>query len=251
MKLTRALGLSAIAATVLVSGCTSTVVEGRAVDDGKGCKISRVTMQCIDGLETGVETTSPTAAPRVNPSSVPGGVQACDGSQCSFSAGDDEVSLLVSESLTDVWNMWNSIGAGFELTMYKNGIGNCDGNSPSAAAWVCPSTSRGGWSPAVLRSWAEKRGATLRDTVRATVAHEAGHMVLEKYNNDSDDLMTNELRADCMAGIYSKWSVNTEYSAMGELPLSVMQRVLYGSKSKKAIETGFYKDIKDCAEYTP
>ena len=253
MKLTRTLGISVAAAAVLVSGCTSTV-EGRAQDDGKGCKISRVTMQCYDPSEIDpAATTSPAPTPQSNP--IPAGtdgVKACDGSKCTFTAADDEISRLVSESLTDVAHMWSNLNVLITLTMYKGGIGKCDGDGDeTATAWVCPSTQRGGWSPAAVRNRAAEKGTTISDTVRSIVAHEMGHMAAAKFGVSSDDFVTNELRADCFAAGYSRWTMKTTDSAMGQLPVETMKRVLAGPRRNAAIDAGYNGTPKTCSEYTP
>lgn len=252
MSLARALGVSAITATVLVSGCTSTV-EGRATDDGKGCKISRVTGLCYDPSEVGIPTaTSPAPTPQSNPTPAGTGVKACDGDKCAFSAGDDEVSRLVSESLLDVAHMWSNLKVPITVTLFKDGTAGCDVNDdPSATAWVCAEQHLGGWSPAAMRAQAQKRGASIEEVVRSVMAHEMGHMAAAKFGVSSDDFVTNELRADCFAAGYSRWTMKTTDSAMGQLPVETMKRVLAGPRRNAAIDAGYNGTPKTCSEYTP
>lgn len=257
MKLSRALGLSAAAASLILSGC-STATEGRAQQDTATTSTAVVcpsgtVLTKIGKCDSATTTTSPTAAPNANPTATLPSVSACDGTQCDLSTSDDEVDRLVSEALDDVTGMWAKNDVNLTLHMYKNGIGTCDGdNDPSAAAWVCIESHRGGWNSAVIRDTAAKRGATLSDTVRSIVSHEVGHVVLGVFNADRDDLMTDELRADCMGGGYSRWTMlDPANSAMGQLTLERTQNVLYGSKSVKAVAAGYHGTPSTCTEYTP
>ncbi|WP_163742342.1 hypothetical protein [Mycolicibacterium fallax] len=158
----------------------------------------------------------------------------------------------MSESIVDVANMWKNLNVNPNLHLYKNGAADCPhGRDVSATAWTCVSTHTGGWNPALLRSWAVERGATLSDTIRATIAHEVAHVVLDGWNSAGDDLMTKEVRADCLAAGYSRWTMTTSDSAMGQLPLERMKNVLYGSKSAKAMDAGYTGTPKTCASWTP
>ncbi|MCB1257303.1 MAG: hypothetical protein KDB26_09375 [Microthrixaceae bacterium] len=254
MKPVRALGVAAVTVCLTLAGCTS-AVDGVAQQDSgtgivcdEGYELSQIG-KCV--LADEVTLTAPT--PVAQPVPAEPSVGACDGLNCDLSVSNDEVDRLIAKSLDDVTVMWAANGVDVTLHMFKNGIGTCDGDgSDSAAAWVCPSSKRGGWSPSVLRSWAVERGATLEDTVRATIAHEVGHMVLHIYNADSDDLDTDELRADCMGGGYAKWTMlDPANSAMGQLTLERAQNVLYGSKSGKAVAAGYHGTPSTCTEYTP
>ena len=248
MKPARALTLSAVVAAVLVTGC-STVVDGRAMDDGKGCLLSPTGL-CIrpDDIPTPTTTTT-TATPQRN-ETPQGGVRVCDGDDCDLSDSPDEVSRLVSESLADVDTMWARINIPVSVEMYRGGIGNCDGNEDDAAAWVCLSTKRGGWNPDVLRAHAAKKGATLEDTVRVIMAHEIGHLVVDQYDATSMDFVIDELRADCMAGGYARLT-QSGTSSMGALSVETTARVLSGDRRTAAVQAGYDGNPQKCLEYTP
>lgn len=262
MKLNRALGLSAVAASLVLSGCT-TATDGRAQDDSistnaagtcpSGYVLTKIG-KCapVDETQPTPTTTSPTAAPNADPipASEPD-VSACDGTKCSFGAGDDEVDGLVSESLDDVTVMWANLNVHYTLHMYKGGIGECRGNSPTATAWTCVYTNRGGWDAADIRARAAKYGATLSDTVRSIIAHEVGHIVLYGWDGEHADGKITELRADCLAAGYSRWTMTTSDSSMGQLPMETMQNVLHGSQRAAAIAAGYNGTPKTCVEYTP
>ena len=262
MKTARVLGILAVAAALVLSGC-STATEGRAQDDSIS---TNVVGECPSGYiltkigkcapadatqPTPTTTTSP-AAPNANPipASEPD-VSACDGTQCDLSTSDDEVDRLVAESLTDVAAMWDRLNVDVTLHLYKDGTVGCQTDSETATAWVCVKSRVGGWNPAEMRKWATDHGTSLEDTIRATVAHEVGHIVIEKFGATSPDMVTNETRADCMAGGYAKWTMTTSDSAMGQLSLDTTKRVLKGPRRNAAVEAGFTGTPKTCVEYTP
>jgi len=148
--------------------------------------------------------------------------------------------------------MWARINVPVSVEMYKGGIGNCDGDGDATAtAWVCSSTGRGGWNPIALRARSVKENVALDATVRSVMAHEVGHLVVAKYGATSKDFVTNELRADCLAAGYSRWTTTTPYSAMGELPLHEMKRALPGDRRNAAVQAGYDGNPQKCLEYTP
>lgn len=256
MKTARALAISAVGATLVLGGC-STAEPPRAQDTTtttsatcpSGTVLTKIG-KCVDAAPT---TTSPTAAPNANPSGAAGDVLACDGTQCDLTTSNDEVDRLVAVSLEDVNSMWEASNVSLTVHLYKDGTVGCDvTDDPTATAWVCVNTHQGGWSPTTIRARAAKQGASLEDTVRSILAHEVGHIVIAKFNATSTDLMTNELRADCMAGGYAKWTMrDPNNSSMGQLPLATMKNVLYGSKSAKALDAGYHGTPTTCTEYTP
>ena len=253
MNIARSIGIAALAATFALTGC-STAVDGAAQGASTetvcpdGYILTKIG-KCVDATTT--TTTSPTAAPNANPTTELPSVSACDGTQCDLTASDDEIDRLVSEALDDVTAMWANLNVTYTLHMYKDGIVGCDVNDdPNATGWVCAKQGVGGWNPTAMRTWASDRGASLEDTVRATIAHEVGHIVTELFGATHPDLMTNELRADCMAAGYSRWTVTTTDSAMEPLPLSRMKNVLYGSESARALDAGYTGTPRTCTEYT-
>ena len=232
MKTARVLGISAVAASLILSGC-STATDGRA-------------------QETSTTTTSPTAAPNANPLPTTPDVLACDGTQCDLANSDDEINRLVAESLADVAAMWKSLNVDVSLHLFKGGAVDCPTpRRADATAWTCVSTHSGGWNPTEMLSRSAKRGATIEDTVRSIIAHEVAHVVLAGGNAASGDLMTDEIRADCLAAGYSNWTMTTDQSSLGQLPLDRMKNVLYGSKSAKAMDAGYTGTPKTCASWTP
>lgn len=254
MKLSRALGLSAVAAALVLSGC-STATEGRAQQDTATTSTS---VTCPDGTvltkigkcDSVTTTTSPSPTPNANPIPALPSVSACDGDNCNLAASNDEIDRLVAESLDDVAHMWRNLKVYPTLHLFKNGAVDCpSGREEDASAWTCVLTNSGGWNPAEMRSVSAKRGATIEDTVRSIIAHEVAHVVLDGWNSSGDDLMTKEVRADCLAAGYSRWTMTTSDSAMGELPLERMKNVLYGSKSAKAMQAGYDGTPQTCASW--
>ncbi|MCB1258652.1 MAG: hypothetical protein KDB26_16185, partial [Microthrixaceae bacterium] len=207
MKTVRAIGLSAVAAALVLSGC-STATPPRAQETSttttsatcpSGTVLTKIG-KCdpVDGTTT--TTTSPSAAPNANPTAALPSVSACDGTQCDLTNSDDEIDRLVAESLADVNKMWASSNVSVTLHLYKDGAPDCQsGRIASATAWTCVDTRTGGWNPALLRTWAANHDATLEDTVRATIAHEVGHVIIDSFGASTDDMVTDETRADCMA----------------------------------------------------
>ena len=258
MKTVRALGLSAVVAALVLSGC-STATEGRAQQDTTATTSTAVT--CPDGTvltkigkcdPAMTTTTSPSASPNANPIPAAPDVSACDGTQCDLTTSDDEVDRLVSEALDDVAHMWKLMNVDVHLHLYKGGAVDCPTpRRADATAWTCVMTNSGGWSPAEMRRWATDHGTSLEDTVRAIVAHEIGHIVIDGFGASSDDMVTDETRADCLAGGYSNWTMTTSDSAMGQLSLDTTKRVLKGPRRNAAIEAGYNGTAKTCAEYTP
>ena len=255
MKTARALGLSAVATSLVLSGC-STATEGRAQHDTSTTTTSAVcpsgTVLTKIGKCAPTTTTSPPAAPNANPSPVLPSVSACDGTKCDLTTSDDEVDRLVSESLTDVAAMWKRLNVDVTLHLYKDGAVDCPHGreeSAPATAWTCVSTHSGGWNPTAMHARSAERGAPIEDTVRSIVAHEVAHVVLDGWNAAGDDLMTKEVRADCLAAGYSRWTMTTGKSSMGQLPLERMKNVLYGSKSAKAMDAGYNGTPQTCASW--
>lgn len=257
MKTARVLGISAVAAALALSGC-STATPPRAQETSttttsvvcpSGTVLTRIG-KCDPVSET--TTTSPTAAPNANPTATLPSVSACDGAKCDLSTSDDEIDRLVAESLADVSQMWKNLNVSPTLHLYKNGAVDCPHGreeSAPATAWTCVSTHSGGWNPTAMRARSAERGATIEDTVRSIIAHEVAHVVLDGWNSAGDDLMTKEVRADCLAAGYSRWTMTTSDSAMGELPLERMKNVLYGSKSAKAMDAGYNGTPGTCASW--
>ena len=261
MKTVRALGLSAVAAALILSGC-STATDGRAQDDSvsasaagtcpSGYVLTKIGKCAPVDAATPTTTTSPTAAPNANPSPALPSVSACDGTQCDLTTSDDEVDRLVAESLADVNTMWSNLNVPVTLHLYKGGAPDCPTpRRGDATSWTCVSTHSGGWSSTALRSWAAEYGATLEDTVRSIIAHEVAHIVLDGAGTSGDDLTTKELRADCLSGGYSNWTMTSGKSSMGQLPLERIKNVLHGSRRAAAVETGYNGTAKTCGEYTP
>ncbi len=258
MKTVRALGLSAVAASLVLSGC-STETGGRAQQEASTTTTSVVcpsgtVMSKIGKCVDAAVTTSPSAAPNANPSPVLPSVSACDGTQCDLSTSDDEIDRLVAQSLDDVAVMWKRLNVDVTLHLYKDGAVDCPHGreeSAPATAWTCVSTHSGGWNPTAMHARSAERGAPIEDTVRSIVAHEVAHVVLDGWNAAGDDLMTKEVRADCLAAGYSRWTMTTDKSSMGQLPLERMKNVLYGSKSAKAMDAGYNGTPRTCTEYTP
>lgn len=259
MKTARALAISAVAASLILSGC-STETGGRAQQDNttttttsavcpSGTVLSKIG-KCVDAAPT---TTSPSAAPNANPTATLPSVSACDGTQCDLTTSDDEVDRLVAKSLTDVNRMWKSLNVDVSLHLYKDGAADCPSpRRDDATAWTCVLTHSGGWNPAEMRAWATDHGTSLEDTVRATIAHEIGHVVLDGWGTAGDDLVTKETRADCLAGGYAKWTtLDPNNSAMGQLTLDTMKRVFKGPHRNAAVEAGFTGTPKTCASWTP
>lgn len=255
MKTARVLGISAVAASLILSGC-STATPPRAQDTTTttsvtcpdGTVLSKIG-KCVDAAPT---TTSPSPTPNANPTATLPSVSACDGTQCDLSASNDEIDRLVAESLDDVAHMWRNLKVYPTLHLFKNGAVDCpSGREKDASAWTCVLTNSGGWNPAEMRLVSAKRGATIEDTVRSIIAHEVAHVVLDSWNAAGDDLMTKEVRADCLAAGYSRWTMTTGKSSMGELPLERMKNVLYGSKSAKAMQAGYDGTPGTCASWTP
>lgn len=263
MKLNRALGVSFTAAALVLTGCTSTAVDGRAQDDSvstnaagecpSGYVLTKIG-KCApaDAAAPTPTTTSQSAAPNANPSPAVPDVSACDGTQCNLTTSDDEIDRLVAESLADVADMWKRMNIPVTLHLYKNGAADCPSpRRDDATSWTCVKAHSGGWNPAAMRSWAVEYGATLSDAVRSIMAHEIAHVVLDGWGTSGDDVTTKELRADCLAGGYSNWTMTTDQSALGQLPLATMKNVLHGSRRAAAIEVGYNGTAKKCSEYTP
>jgi hypothetical protein len=256
MKTVRALGLSAVAASLILSGC-STATDGRAQQDTATTSTS---VTCPDGTvltkigkcDSVTTTTSPSPTPNANPTAAAPDVSACDGTRCDLSTSDDEVDRLVSEALDDVAAMWSNLNVPVTLHLYKGGAVDCPTpRRADATSWTCVSTHSGGWSSTALRSWAAEYGATLEDTVRSIIAHEVAHIVLDGAGTSGDDLTTKELRADCLSGGYSNWTMTSGKSSMGQLPLERIKNVLHGSRRAAAVEAGYNGTAKTCGEYTP
>lgn len=258
MKTARALAISAVGATLVLGGCSTAepprVQETLTTTTSATCPSGTVLTKIgkcdpVDGTTT--TTTSPSAAPNAN-ATLPQ-VSACDGAQCDLTNSDDEIDRLVAESLADVSHMWEVSNAPVTLHMYKDGIDGCDvTDDPTATAWTCVNTHLGGWSPAAIRARAAKQGVTLEETVRSVIAHEVGHIVIAKFGATSTDFVTNETRADCMAGGYAKWTMrDPSSSAMGQLPLSTMKSVLSGPRRAAALDAGYNGTPRTCTEYTP
>ena len=252
MNLSRALRLSAVAATLVLGGC-STATDGRAQQETStttsvtcpsGYVLTKIG-KCVDAATT----TSPSPTPNAN-ATLPS-ASACDGTKCDLATSDDEVDRLVAESLDDVNKMWATSNVSLTVHLYKDGTVGCQTDSETATAWVCVKSKVGGWNPAEMRTWAADHGTSLEDTIRATVAHEVGHIVIEKFGATSPDMVTNETRADCMAGGYAKWTMTTSDSAMGQLSLDTTKRVLKGPRRNAAVEAGFTGTPTTCTEYTP
>jgi predicted metalloprotease len=264
MKTARAIGLSAVAAALVLSGC-STATDGRAQQDTSTTSAAVCpsgTVQTKIGKCDPVSdttTTSPSATTNANPSPALPSVSACDGTKCDLSTSDDETDRLVAQSLDDVAAMWKNLNVYPSLHLYKNGAADCpsprkvgvDGKPANATAWTCVLTNSGGWNPENIQTLAAKYGATLSDAVRSIVAHEIGHIVLDGWNTSGDDVTTKELRADCLAAGYSRWTMTTGKSSMGQLPLERMKNVLHGSRRAAALDAGFTGTPKTCTEYTP
>lgn len=257
MKTARALVISAVAATLVVSGC-STATEGRAQQDTAAtstavtCPSGTVLTKIGKCDPATTTTTSPSASPNANPIPTAPDVSACDGDNCSLETSDDEISRLVAESIADVAAMWKIMGVDVSLHLFKGGAADCPTpRRADATAWTCVASHSGGWNPTEMLSRSAKRGATIEDTVRSIIAHEVAHVVLAGGNAASGDLMTDEIRADCLAAGYSNWTMTTDQSSLGQLPLERMKNVLYGSKSAKAMDAGYHGTAKTCGEYTP
>lgn len=190
MKLTRALGLSVITAAVLVSGCTSTVVEGRATDDGKGCKISRVTMQCYDPSMPGFPTTSPTAAPQSR-------------------RAPTETAELIEYTPSPVNSLIFRIGSDADTFWYDT-LGSAYDRPGRYIALPTPITGDSCWLDTLSAKackddviWVVSKMESLQRSagdlgVAFIIGHEVGHHV--QASRDWDDY--SELGADCLAGVY-------------------------------------------------
>ncbi|MCB1258710.1 MAG: hypothetical protein KDB26_16475, partial [Microthrixaceae bacterium] len=253
MKRNRALGVSLAAAVLVLTGCTSTAVDGRAQDDNvstsaagtcpSGYVLTKIG-KCApvdEAQPTPTTTTSPSPTPNANPSpAAEPDVSACDGTQCDLANSDDEINRLVAESLDDVANMWKILKVYPSLHLFKGGAVDCPSpRRDDATAWTCVDTRTGGWNPDMIRARAAKYGATLSDAVRSIMAHEIAHVVLDGWGTSGDDVTTKELRADCLAAGYSRWTMTTDKSAMGHLPLENMKSVLHGSRRAAALDAGY------------
>lgn len=254
MKLSRALGLSAVAATLVLGGCSTAEpprVQDTTTTTSAVCPSGTVLTK-IGKCDPVTTTTSPSPTPNANPTAPLPSVSACDGAQCDLTNSDDEVDRLVAESLADVNTMWSNLNVPVTLHLYKGGAVDCPTpRRADATSWTCVSTHSGGWSSTALRSWAAEYGATLEDTVRGIIAHEVAHIVLDGAGTSGDDLTTKELRADCLSGGYSNWTMTSGKSSMGQLPLERIKNVLHGSRRAAAVEAGYNGTAKTCGEYTP
>ncbi|MCB1258545.1 MAG: hypothetical protein KDB26_15650, partial [Microthrixaceae bacterium] len=142
MKTARALAISAVAATLVLGGC-STATEGRAQQDNG---VTSTAVTCPDGTvltkigkcdPATPTTTSPSPTPNANPLPTAPDVSACDGTQCDLTTSDDEVDRLVAESLADVNKMWATSNVSLTVHLYKDGTVGCQTDSETATAWVC------------------------------------------------------------------------------------------------------------------